>query len=57
MPSRCLLFSIVSMLVLYVMQRVQQLLAVQPQGFGAVAPDLAFKHRCLVRHKHELAGI
>jgi potassium-transporting ATPase potassium-binding subunit len=37
-----LMFSIVSLLVLYVMQRVQQLLPLNPQGFGAVAPDLAF---------------
>ena len=37
-----LLFSVVSMLVLYAMQRLQQLLPLNPQGFGAVAPDLAF---------------
>src|SRR5215813_9813629 len=37
-----LLFSVVSMLVLYAMQRLQQLLPFNPQGFGAVAPDLAF---------------
>jgi len=37
-----LLFSIVSMLVLYGMQRVQHLLPFNPQGFGPVAPDLAF---------------
>jgi potassium-transporting ATPase potassium-binding subunit len=37
-----LLFSVVSMLVLYVMQRVQQRLPWNPQGFGPVAPDLAF---------------
>jgi K+-transporting ATPase ATPase A chain len=37
-----LLFSLVSMLVLYAMQRLQGLLPVNPQGFGGVAPDLAF---------------
>jgi potassium-transporting ATPase potassium-binding subunit len=37
-----LLFSAVSMLVLYAMQRVQQWLPWNPQGFGAVPPDLAF---------------
>ena len=37
-----LLFSVVSMLVLYLIQRVQQWLPWNPQGFGAVAPDLAF---------------
>ena len=36
------LFGVVSMLVLYLMQRVQQWLPWNPQGFGAVAPDLAF---------------
>ena len=37
-----LMFSVVSLLVLYVMQRVQHLLPLNPQGFGPVAPDLAF---------------
>src|SRR6478752_2723925 len=37
-----LLFSVVSMLALYLMQRLQGWLPLNPQGFGAVAPDLAF---------------
>ncbi len=37
-----LLFSAVSMLVLYVLQRTQQWLPWNPQGFAAVAQDLAF---------------
>jgi K+-transporting ATPase ATPase A chain len=37
-----LLFSVVSMLVLYVMQRVQQWLPANPEGVAAVPPDLAF---------------
>ena len=37
-----LLFSGVSMVVLYLMQRVQPWLPWNPQNFGAVAPDLAF---------------
>src|SRR6266851_8242989 len=37
-----LLLSVVSMLVLYLMQRVQQWLPLNPQGFAAVPPDLAF---------------
>src|SRR5689334_7508663 len=40
--SSVLLFGVVSMLVLYAMQRVQGVLPFNPQGFGAVAPDLAF---------------
>ena len=37
-----LLFSVASMLLLYLMQRVQHLLPWNPQGFGAVPPSLAF---------------
>src|SRR6185503_20023351 len=37
-----LLFSVVSMLVLYVMQRAQQWLPWNPQHFAAVPPALAF---------------
>ena len=37
-----ILFSVVSLLVLYAMQRLQALLPFNPQGFGGVAPDLAF---------------
>jgi K+-transporting ATPase ATPase A chain len=37
-----LLFSVVSMLVLYLIQRVQQWLPWNPQGFAAVPQDLAF---------------
>src|SRR5262245_17064828 len=37
-----LLFGLVSMLVLYAIQRLQGLLPWNPQGFGAVAPTLAF---------------
>ena len=37
-----LLFSAVSMLLLYLIQRVQRWLPWNPQGFSALAPDLAF---------------
>ena len=37
-----LMFSVVSMLVLYAMQRLQQVLPFNPQAFGSVAPALAF---------------
>jgi K+-transporting ATPase ATPase A chain len=37
-----LLFSAVSLLLLYLIQRSQELHPFNPQGFGAVAPDLAF---------------
>jgi K+-transporting ATPase ATPase A chain len=37
-----LMFSLVSMMALYAMQRLQQMLPLNPQGFGAVPPALAF---------------
>jgi len=37
-----LLFSVVGMIVLYALQRLQGILPLNPQGFGAVSPDLAF---------------
>jgi potassium-transporting ATPase potassium-binding subunit len=37
-----LMFSVVSMVVLYVMLRIQHVLPFNPQRFGPVAPDLAF---------------
>jgi potassium-transporting ATPase potassium-binding subunit len=37
-----LMFSVVSLLVLYAMQRLQQVLPFNPQAFGPVAPALAF---------------
>ena len=52
-----LLFSVVSMLVLYLIQRIQQWLPLNPQGFAAVPQDLAFQHRRLVHDQHQLAGL
>ena len=37
-----LLFSMAGMLLLYAIQRLQQILPFNPQAMGAVAPDLAF---------------
>lgn len=37
-----LMFSLISMLFLYAVQRVQNWLPLNPQGFGNVSPDLAF---------------
>ena len=37
-----LLFSMIGMIVLYAMQRLQAFLPLNPQSFGGVAPDLAF---------------
>ncbi|MER3461261.1 MAG: potassium-transporting ATPase subunit A, partial [candidate division GAL15 bacterium] len=40
--AAALLFSLAGMVLLYLLQRVQGLLPLNPQGFGPVAPDLAF---------------
>src|ERR1041384_6963870 len=37
-----LIFSLLTLLVTYGIQRLQQILPLNPQNFGAVAPDLAF---------------
>ena len=52
-----LLFSVVSMLVLYLMQRVQQWLPWNPQGFGAVRAGPRVQHGRVVHDEHELAGV
>jgi K+-transporting ATPase ATPase A chain len=40
--AAALLFSLAGMVLLYALQRLQGLLPLNPQGFGPVAPDLAF---------------
>ena len=53
-----LLFSVVSMLVLYLMQRVQGYLPFNPQKFGAVMPGASgVQHRRIVHHQHQLAEL
>ena len=52
-----LLFSGVSMLVLYLIQRIQQFLPLNPQKFAAVGSDLGIQHGCLVHHQHQLAEL
>ena len=39
MPSRCMLFNVLGLLVVYALQRLQGFLPLNPQGFGAVSPD------------------
>ena len=52
-----LLFSVVSMLVLYLMQRVQQWLPWNPQRFAGRAAGPRVQHRRVVHDQHELAGL
>jgi len=51
-----LLFSGVSMLLLYLIERVQVWLPWNPQGWGNVAPDLAF-NTAVIYDEHELASL
>jgi len=39
-----LLFSLVGLVTLYGLQRLQAILPLNPQNLSAVAPDLSFKH-------------
>ena len=52
-----LLFSVVSMLVLYLMQRVQGILPLNPQKFAGVPPPLAFQYGGIVHHQYQLAEL
>ncbi len=52
-----LMFSVVSMLVLYLMQRMQQVLPFNPQGFGAGRAGPRVQHGRVLHDQHELAGV
>ena len=52
-----LLFSLVGMLLLYGMERLQQFLPLNPQGFGPPSPDLCLQYRGQLHHQHQLAGL
>ncbi len=52
-----LLFSGVSMLLLYLIERVQQFLPWNPQKFGAVAHGTGVQHRRFVHHQYQLADL
>ncbi len=56
-PCRILMFSVVSMLVLYVMQRAAARAAVQPAGIRAGGAGPRLQHGGVVHHQHELAGL
>ena len=42
MPLAMLVFNLLGLLAVYVLQRLQGILPLNPQGLGAVSPDLAF---------------
>ena len=57
MRWRCWSFNLLGLLVVYALQRLQGILPLNPQRFGAVAPDSAFNTRGQFRHQHQLAGL
>ena len=52
-----LIFSTVTLLVTYLVQRVQQYLPLNPQGLDTVSPPLAFNTADQLHHQHELAEL
>ena len=52
-----IVFSIAGFLSLYAMQRLQNFLPLNPRGFDAVPPDLAFNTSDQLHHQHQLAEL
>ena len=52
-----LAFSVVSLLVTYLILRAQKLLPLNPQGFDGVGPELAFNTSKQLHHQHQLAVV
>ena len=52
-----LLFSLVSCLLTYAILRLQNFLPLNPQGFGALTPDLSFQYRRQLHDEYELAEL
>ena len=52
-----LLFNVAGLLAVYLLQRLQGVLPLNPQGFGAVDARLVVQHRGELRHQHQLAGL
>ena len=52
-----LLFSGVSMALLYLIERTQRWLPFNPQKLANVEPGLGVRHRGVVHHQYELAGV
>ena len=52
-----LLFSLVSCLFTYAILRLQHLLPLNPQGFGAAEPPSGVQHRRQLHHQHQLAEL
>ena len=50
-------FALLGVLAVYALQRLQGMLPLNPQGFGAVSPDSSFNTAISFRHQHQLAGL
>ena len=54
---RVLLFNFIGFVVVYLLQRLQGVLPLNPQGFAAVSPDSSFNTAVSFATQHELAGL
>ena len=52
-----LLFNLIGFLVVYLLQRLQGVLPLNPQDFGAVSPDSSFNTAVSFATQYELAGL
>ncbi len=50
-------FNVVGFLAVYALQRLQDVLPLNPQKMGAVSRRLVLQHRGQLRHQHQLAGL
>ena len=53
----CCSFNFIGFVVVYLLQRLQGVLPLNPQGFAAVEPGLVVQHGGELRDQHELAGL
>ena len=52
-----LLFNAVGFVAVYLLQRLQGVLPLNPQGSAGVRPGPGVQHRGQLRHQHQLAGL
>ena len=52
-----LLFNFIGFVVVYLLQRLQGVLPLNPQDFAGSEPRLVVQHRGELRHQHQLAGL
>ena len=52
-----LLFSLVGFVFVYLLQRIQGMLPLNPADMGAVETEAGLQYRRQLRHQHQLAGL